>query len=66
MKALKINKNITYYCARHSFATALKFENVSIEIIREALGHKDINSTMSYLNSLPDSKLDKIIEDIIK
>ena len=66
MSNLKINKNITFYCARHSFATALKFENVSIEIIREALGHKDINSTMSYLNSLPDAKLDKIIEDIIK
>lgn len=66
MTKLEINKNITYYCARHSFATALKFENVSIEIIREALGHKDINSTMSYLNSLPDAKLDKIIEDVIK
>ena len=66
MSKLKISKNITYYCARHSFATALKFNNVSIEIIREALGHKDINSTMSYLNSLPDAKLDKIIEDVIK
>ncbi|SEM65570.1 Site-specific recombinase XerD [Chryseobacterium taichungense] len=65
IKNLKINKNITYYCARHSFATALKFENVSIDIIKEALGHKDINSTMSYLNTLPDTKLDKIIEDII-
>lgn len=65
LKNLKINKNITYYCARHSFATALKFENVSIDIIKEALGHKDINSTMSYLNTLPDTKLDKIIEDII-
>ncbi|MDN4028688.1 site-specific integrase [Chryseobacterium gambrini] len=65
IESLKINKNITYYCARHSFATALKFENVSIDIIKEALGHKDINSTMSYLNTLPDTKLDKIIEDII-
>lgn len=65
IKNLKINKSITYYCARHSFATALKFENVSIDIIKEALGHKDINSTMSYLNTLPDTKLDKIIEDII-
>lgn len=65
MKNLGIKKNITYYCARHSFATALKFNNISIDIIREALGHKDINSTMSYLNSLPDAKLDKIIEDVL-
>lgn len=26
IEKLKINKHITYYCARHSFATALKFE----------------------------------------
>lgn len=61
----KINKHITYYCARHSFATILKFNNISIEIIREALGHKDIHSTMSYLNTLPENKLDSVIENII-
>jgi len=65
MQDLKIQKNITYYCARHTFATHLKFNNISIEIIREALGHKDINSTISYLKSLPSNQLDKIIEDII-
>ncbi|MGC4129528.1 MAG: site-specific integrase [Bergeyella sp.] len=66
MKELEINKNISYYCARHSFATVLKFNNISIETIREALGQKDIKSTMSYLNTLPDNKLDKIIEDVLK
>lgn len=59
---LGINKHITYYCARHSFATALKFKNISVDIIRQALGQKDINSTMAYLNSLPDKKLDEIID----
>jgi len=62
---LGIRKNITYYCARHTFATHLKFNNISIDIIREALGHKDINSTISYLKSLPSNQLDKIIEDVI-
>lgn len=66
MKVLGIQKNITYYCARHTFATHLKFNNISIEIIREALGQKDINSTISYLKTLPSNQLDKIIEDIIK
>ena len=66
MKELEINKNISYYCARHSFATVLKFNNISIETIREALGQKDIKSTMSYLNTLPDNKLDKIIVDVLK
>ncbi|MDM1549449.1 phage integrase SAM-like domain-containing protein [Empedobacter falsenii] len=65
MKTAEINKHITYYCARHSFATILKFKNVSIDIIKEALGHKDIQSTMSYLNTLPSQKLDMMIEDAI-
>lgn len=62
---LGIKKKITYYCARHSFATILKFNNISIDIIKEALGHKDIKSTMSYLNTLPSNTLDKMIDDII-
>jgi len=57
---LEIPKKITYYCARHSFATILKFNNISIDIIKEALGHKDIKSTMSYLNTLPSNTLDKM------
>lgn len=65
LKELKISKNITYYCARHSFATILKFNNISIDIIKEALGHKDIKSTMSYLNTLPSNTLDKMIDDVI-
>lgn len=62
---LGIKKKITYYCARHSFATILKFNNISVDIIKEALGHKDIKSTMSYLNTLPSNTLDKMIDDII-
>lgn len=65
MEKLDIQKNITFYCARHSFATLLKFNNISIDIIKEALGHKDIKSTMSYLNTLPSNTLDKMIEDVI-
>lgn len=66
MKDLEIVKTITYYCARHTFATHLKFNNVSIDIVKEALGHTDINSTISYLKNLPSQKLDQIIDDIIK
>src|SRR5690606_22377211 len=65
MTKLEISKKITYYCARHSFATILKFNNISIDIIKEALGHKDIKSTMSYLNTLPSNTLDKMIDDVI-
>ena len=60
-----INKHITYYCARHSFATTLKFNNISVDIIKEALGHRDIKSTMSYLSTLPDKKLDSVIDGVL-
>jgi len=43
----------------------MKFNNISIDIIKEALGHKDIKSTMSYLNTLLSKKPDKIIEDVL-
>ncbi|MCB4234211.1 hypothetical protein LDL59_01310 [Kaistella anthropi] len=36
MKELQIKKNISYYCARHSFATVLKFNNISIETIKRS------------------------------
>lgn len=65
MEVNNSNKHITFYCARHSFATALKFANVSVEIIREALGHRDIKSTISYLATLPDIKLDKEINNVL-
>src|SRR5699024_10280673 len=65
MEECGIFKHITFYCARHSFATALKFNNISVETIREALGHRDIKSTMSYLNTLPEKKLDNVIEKVI-
>lgn len=64
MEKLKINKNITFYTARHSFATLMKFKGHSIDFIGEALGHSDINSTISYLNKLPSQKLDQIVNDI--
>ncbi|HSD07636.1 site-specific integrase [Flavobacterium sp.] len=64
MEVLKINKRITFYTARHTFATFLKFENIAIDVISEMLGHKDIKATISYLNKLPNKKLDQIIDDV--
>lgn len=48
-KELGINKPITTYYARHSFATVLKRSGVSTEFISEALGHSDLLTTKSYL-----------------
>ena len=48
---LGINKNVTTYVARHSFATVLKRSGAPIEAISENLGHKNISTTKSYLDS---------------
>ena len=66
MEVLKISKHITFYTARHTFATFLKFENTPIDAISEMLGHTDIRTTQAYLNKLPNKKLDKIIDDVFE
>ena len=46
---LEIQKPITTYYARHSFATILKNSGVSTEFISEALGHTSLETTKNYL-----------------
>ncbi len=50
-KSAGVNKNVTTYVARHTFATMLKREGFSTEFIQEALGHTDVRTTRSYLGS---------------
>ena len=57
-KLIGINKNLTSYVARHSFATALKNKGSSIEKISELMGHSDIKVTMSYLKDFDQDTLD--------
>lgn len=55
---------VTFYTARHSYANILRRDNVSIEIISQALGHKKIQTTQIYLSQFEDSVIDKIDEKI--
>jgi site-specific recombinase XerD len=48
-KNLNIQKSVTTYYARHSFATILKNSGVSTEFISEALGHSSLSTTKNYL-----------------
>jgi len=53
-KTVGITKKLTTYSARHSFSTVLKRSGASIEFISESLGHSDIKTTESYLDSFED------------
>ncbi len=59
-----INKNITSYVSRHSFATHLKLNGVSEDVICQLMGHSSVAVTKSYLedfgNEVLDNALDKL------
>lgn len=45
----RINKNLTFHIARHTFATTIGLSNgMSIETISKILGHTDIRTTQIY------------------
>jgi len=53
----KIDKNITFHIARHTFATTVTLMNgISIESVSKMLGHKNIRTTQHYAR-IVDSKI---------
>jgi len=52
-----INKTVTTYYARHSFATVLKRSGVQTEMISELLGHSSMSVTESYLDSFENEQI---------
>jgi integrase/recombinase XerD len=48
---LSIDAHITSYTARHSFATVLKRSGTNLAYISEAMGHSNLSTTESYLDS---------------
>lgn len=63
---LGIDKHITSYTARHSFATNLKFMGVSTDIVSQSLGHKDIKVTQNYLKDFEDEIIDEAIKKLLE
>tara|TARA_R110002167_G_scaffold212814_1_gene417476 strand:+ start:197 stop:1405 length:1209 start_codon:yes stop_codon:yes gene_type:complete len=57
-----INKSLSSYVARHSFANCLKQKGVATDVIGESLGHKDLTTTQVYLKELGSNVLDKAVE----
>ncbi|MEO6671011.1 MAG: site-specific integrase [Ferruginibacter sp.] len=65
-RELKIEKPVTTYTARHSFATVLKRSGVSTEIISESLGHNSLKTTSSYLASFEENTKIEISKLLVK
>jgi len=55
-ETLGIEKDLTTYTARHSFATILLRNNVPIGFISQSLGHSDLKTTENYLGEFDEEK----------
>lgn len=61
-----INKNISSYSARHSFATNLKFKGASTDIISQAMGHSNLSITQAYLKDFEDDVIDDAVNRLLE
>lgn len=60
-----VKGKVTFYVARHSFATIMKYKKVSTEMIQELLGHTDVKTTEDYLKSFGNEVLDQQAQENI-
>ena len=62
---LEIDKPLSSYVARHSFANCLKQKGVATDIISVSMGHKNLSVTQLYLKELSNSVLDEAMEILV-
>lgn len=55
-----ITKNITFHCARHTYATLMLTHNVDIFTVSKLLGHKDLKTTQIYAKVIDQRKIDAV------
>jgi len=60
-----IDKNVTSYVARHSFATNLKELGVSTDVISQSMGHQNVSITTSYLKDFENDVIDDANEKLL-
>ncbi|WP_372745219.1 tyrosine-type recombinase/integrase [Lutibacter sp.] len=58
-----IDKHITFYCARHTFATQLLQYGANLKTVADAMGHTSTKSTIKYLNYIENLK-DEAIDNL--
>lgn len=65
-RILNLNKPLTMYVARHSWASIARSKNVPISVISEGMGHESELTTRIYLASIEASVIDEANNVIIK
>ncbi|ESU19933.1 hypothetical protein FCR2A7T_13380 [Flavobacterium cauense R2A-7] len=60
-----INKPVTSYVARHSFATNLKELGISTDVISQSMGHQNVSITTAYLKDFDNDIIDDANERLL-
>ncbi|CAM4319033.1 site-specific integrase [Flavobacterium terrigena] len=60
-----IDKPLSSYVARHSYATNLKQLGVSTDIVSQSMGHQNVAITSAYLKDFEDDVIDKENEKLL-
>lgn len=63
VKRAEIDKNISFYSARHGFACALLLAGANLKSVADAMGHSSTKTTLKYLNYV-DRLKDEAINNI--
>ena len=63
---LKLQRPLTMYVARHSWASAAKAKNIPLSVISEGMGHDSEATTQIYLASLETSVVDQANKMILE
>lgn len=61
-----LHTNLTMYTSRHSWASIARNQDVPLAVISEGMGHDSEHTTLIYLASLDNSKVDKANELILE
>jgi integrase len=64
-EAVGANFKLTFYAARHTYATVLKRSGVATSMISEALGHSNEKITQVYLDSFGKEVLDEVDQALL-
>jgi len=56
-----ITRNITFHCARHTFATQVLSKGHDIYVVSKLLGHKHIKTTQIYAKVIDQRKIDAVL-----
>lgn len=60
VKASKIGKNITFHCARHTFATLMITLSGDLYTTSKLLGHKNVSTTEIYAKVIDQKKINTV------